>query len=185
MEGAIIPAKCNAYGRADSPRPDYAAGDIYRNGDARAQGAFRRTPAIMVSVLQTPPQFLPAMHREPVQAAPAGLPAEDGEVNAGRRLAARFVRPAEDTAQAAPRRSMPRFKPFLAAGVLFLAAACASAVYLVKSGALTPVVSAYASTAQEDGEPAQAPAAGESWAGALETFKALARSQAAPEDKAE
>lgn len=192
-------------------RPDYSAGDIDRNGDRRAssglrqgfplraqetlQGAFRRPPAILVSVLS--PQPYPAVHREPVQVAPAWLPMEDDEVDSGCRLAERFVKPAADSAQAAPSRSRG-LRPFLPVGVLLLAAAFASAVYLAKSGALVPVVSAYAAVAIDEqpagsfaksqaeaqaAEPAQTSAAGNSWADALETFKALVRSQAADTSK--
>ncbi len=144
------------------------------------------------------------MHIEPVQEIPAGLAEEDDEESAGRRLAARFVRPAAETVPAAPRRSMLGLKPFLAAGVFFVAAVCASAVYFSRSGPVVPVASAFAAAAVEgpaersfatpeadaqEGEPssAEAPAAAGNWAAALETFRMLARSQAAyaAHDKAE
>jgi len=226
VEGVIIPAKSTAYGQAGSLGPVDAAGNNHRSGvehdlngpkqhfplrapdklQQNAHGVLNRTPQITQRVLQTPPQFYSAMHREPVQEIPAPRAAEDDEETAGRRLAARFVRPAAEAAQAAPRRSMPGLRSFLAAGVFFAAAACASAVYFSRSDVSAPAASTYAATVSEEPSEAsfavekteaqqdedrelsfvQAPAAGDSWASAVETFRALAGAQAAsaPQDRA-
>jgi len=222
VEGVINPANGNAYGQAGNLGLGNAAGNNRRNGDEHelngpkqyfpyrgtgkpqqsAQGALNKPPAIRVSVLQTSPHFFPAMQREPFQEIPATLAPEDDELRAGRQLAARFVRPAAEAAQAAPRRSKPWWlRPFLTAGVLFVAVSCTSAVYFAKSGGLAPAGSAYAATViegpsealpdalDEDRElsPAAASAAGDSWATAVETFRTLVRAQAAlaPQGKAD
>ncbi len=129
--------------------------------------------------------------------------AEDDEVAAGQRLAARFVRrPGDDETRASSGKSVA---PYIAAGAfVLLAAGGAAAYFLISEGtsaqAGTGYVAASFAAHYEAGsgahpgqtapgmlpqKPGGAQGAGsESWAEAMETFRALAASgAAAPQEK--
>jgi hypothetical protein len=225
VEGAI-PAKGNAFGEAGG----FGLGDSHGQQDAsgaRDLGELYprfRDPNKQPLIAPAPAGGHPAGHpaltkpavqgraeaRAPKLSAPARNiaamlttehAAEDDEVAAGQRLAARFVRRPEDETRAPSGKSVA---PYIAAGAfVLLAAGGAAAYFLISEGtsaqAGTGYVAASFAASYEAGsgahpgqtapgmlqKPGGAQGAGsESWAEAMETFRALASSgAAAPQEK--
>jgi hypothetical protein len=229
VEGAI-PAKGNAFGEAGG----FGLGDSRGQQDAsgaRDLGELYprfRDPSKQPAIAPAPAGGHPAGHppltkaaaqgraeaRAPKLSAPARNiaamlttehAAEDDEVAAGQRLAARFVRRPEDETRAPSGKSVA---PYIAAAAFVLLAAGGAAAYFVMSEgtsaqAGTGYVAASFAAPNEAGsgvypgqatlgmmpqKPGGAQGAGsESWAEAVETFRALAGSAGAgaPQEKAD
>jgi hypothetical protein len=225
VEGAI-PAKGNAFGEADGFGLGDSRDQKQNTSGARELGELYprfRDPGKQQPAAQAPAGGHPALARSatpsraaapsPKLSAPARSiaamltnehAAEDDEVAAGQRLAARFVRRPGDETCAASGKSMA---PYVAAGAFaLLAAGGAAAYFLMSEGtsahAGTGYVAASFAAPYEAGSGANESAAGllarkpgpagaqgaggESWAEAVETFRALAGSgAAAPQEKTE
>lgn len=220
VEGAI-PAKGSAFGEAGGFGLGDSRGQKQDASAGRGLGELYprfRDPNNQQPIAPAPAAGHPALTRSAVQgraeapapklSAPARTiaamlttehAAEDDEVAAGQRLAARFVRRPEEETRAASRKSMA---PYIAAGafVLLAAGGGAAAYFLMPEGtsaqAGTGYVAASFAAHYEAGSGAQPgpaasgmlpqkPGAGsESWAEAVETFRALASSGAdAPREK--
>jgi hypothetical protein len=223
VEGAI-PAKGNAFGEAGGFGLGDTRGQKQDASGARDLGELYprfRDPNKQQPIASAPAGGHPALARSAVQGrAEAPAPklsaparniaamlnseraAEDDEVAAGQRLAARFVRRPEDETRAPSGKSVA---PYLVAGAFVLLAAGGAAAYFLmpestSAQAGAGYVAASFAAHYESGpgthpgqaalgmlpqKPGDAQGAGsESWAEAVETFRALAGSgAAAPQEK--
>jgi hypothetical protein len=216
VEGAI-PAKGNAFGEASGFGPGdprgqkqdasgvRGLGELYpRFRDPNKQQPIASAPAAARSAVQGRAEASAPKLSAPAQSIAAMLnsehAAEDDEVAAGQRLAARFVRRPEEEERAPSGRSVA---PYLVAGAfVLLAAGGAAAYFLMPEGASAQAGTGYVAASfaahYESGSGTQQAAPGmlpqrpggaqgagsESWAEAVETFRALANSgAAAPQEK--